>query len=55
MTSEDRDEMNRLCRLIQEETDPENFTALIEQLNTLLDNQEERLESRSKTPCSKSN
>lgn len=43
MTSEEREKMNRLCKLIQEEKDPERFTELIQELNELLEQKENRL------------
>jgi hypothetical protein len=55
MTSEDRDEMNRLCRLIQDESDPTKFSTLVEQLNNLLESQEERLEFETPKSRLKSN
>jgi hypothetical protein len=55
VTSEDREEMNRLCRLIQDEPDPAKFSALVEQLNNLLESQEERLESETPKSRLKSN
>jgi hypothetical protein len=51
MTSEDRAEMERLVRLIQDEQDPTTFTKLITQLNALLDKKDRRLNrgARNKT------
>jgi len=43
MTSEEREKMNRICRLIQDEKDPDKFNELIKQLNTLLGQKEPRL------------
>ena len=40
MTSEEREKMKRLCRLIQDESDPEKFTELIRELYELLDRKE---------------
>lgn len=44
MTSEEREKMNRICRLVQDESDPEKFTELIRELYELLDRKELRLE-----------
>lgn len=43
MTSEEREKMNQLCKLIQEEKDPDRFTELIQGLNELLEQKENRL------------
>lgn len=43
MTSEEREKMNKLCRQIQEEKDPNKFTELIRELNELLEKKEIRL------------
>lgn len=43
MTSEEREKMNRLCRLIQDESDPEKFMELVRELYELLDRKELRL------------
>jgi len=40
MTSEEREKMKRLCRLIQDESDPEKFTELIRELYEFLDRKE---------------
>jgi len=47
MTSEEREKMNRLCKLVQEEKDPGRFAELIQELNELLEQKESRLK---KTP-----
>jgi hypothetical protein len=43
MTAEERAEMERLCRLIQDERDPNKFTNLVFQLNSLFKRKELRL------------
>ena len=43
MTQQERERMDRLCRLIQSETDLARFTRLIEQLNDLLEDAEYQL------------
>lgn len=43
MTSEEREKMNRLCRLIEEEKNPDRFSVLIQELNELLEQKENRL------------
>jgi hypothetical protein len=43
MDTDQHQEMNRLCTLIQTEQNPDKFFALIEQLNDLLERKEERL------------
>ena len=45
MTAEERAEMQRLCRLIEEEKDHKKFSDLIDQLNSLLSHKESRLYS----------
>jgi hypothetical protein len=50
MTQEERDEMNRLCLLIQNEKDHQRFTDLIAQLNDLLDSKKRRLDDESHQP-----
>jgi len=45
MTSEEREKMNRLCWLIQDEKDPDKFNELIKQLNELLEQKELRLKA----------
>ena len=47
MTPEERAEVERLVRLIQEEKDHVKFLELITQLNDLLDRKERRLDNRS--------
>lgn len=44
MRPEEREHMYRLCRLIEKEQDPERFSALIKELNELLERKEQRLE-----------
>jgi hypothetical protein len=46
MTPEERERMNELCRQIQIEKDPAKFSALVEELNKLLEEKEERLQKR---------
>jgi hypothetical protein len=41
--------MYRLCTLIEKEQDPDRFSALIKELNDLLERQERRLETRPET------
>ena len=43
MNNEERQEMQHLCTLIQSEQDPVKFSALLEQLNDLLEQKEKRL------------
>lgn len=43
VTPEERERMNLLCRLIQEERDPKVFGALVAELDELLATKEERL------------
>jgi hypothetical protein len=51
MTSEEREEMNRLCRLIQDEKDHEKFAALIAKLLEVISRKERRMEEANrKTP-----
>ena len=45
MTSEERENMKHLCRLIQDEKDPDKFNELIKQLNDLLEQKELRLKN----------
>ena len=40
--------MYRLCRLIEKEQDPDRFSALIKELNELLERKEQRLEDHPK-------
>jgi hypothetical protein len=42
MTPEEREKMNRLCILIQSEQDPAKFTALMKELNELLESKGRR-------------
>jgi hypothetical protein len=46
MTSEERERMNQLCERIQIEKDTHRFTALVEQLNQLLEQTHRNLDSR---------
>lgn len=48
MTPDEREEMNRLCRLIQDEKDHQKFSTLIEKLIELIGHKERRLEERDK-------
>jgi hypothetical protein len=48
MTPEERERMNELCRQIQDEKGQKKFSALIEELNQLLANKDERLEKSSR-------
>jgi hypothetical protein len=43
MTPEEREEMNRLCELIQTEKDPNKFDNLVRELNNLLEAKHERI------------
>lgn len=43
MTTDERQEMERLCHLIQDEKDPDKFMELIAQLNRLFEKKEQRL------------
>lgn len=43
MNEEEREHMTRLCLLIQTEQDPSRFTALMLELNELLERNERRL------------
>jgi hypothetical protein len=44
MTPAEREEMNRLCCLIQDEKDPKRFMELVDELNKLFERKEKRLE-----------
>jgi hypothetical protein len=46
MTTEEREQMNLLCELIQIEQNPDRFMELVDKLNELLEHKEKRLESR---------
>ena len=48
MTPEERDRMNALCILIQNENDPKNFNCLIEDLERLLNTKRERIQASEK-------
>jgi hypothetical protein len=39
---EERERMNQLCVVLQSENDPEKFSALLQELNNLLDKKERR-------------
>jgi len=47
MTSEERDKMLVLCKLIQDEKDSVKLFDLVEELNKLLDQKSERIQPRS--------
>lgn len=49
MMLQERKEMDRLCRLIQSETDVAKFTRLVEQLDDLLSDVEYQLRCRKPT------
>jgi hypothetical protein len=49
MTPEEREKINQLVRLIQDEQDPATFTAMAEQLCELLDHKERRSKSKRDT------
>jgi hypothetical protein len=46
MTPEERDEMNRICKLIQEEKDHQRFSLLIAKLIEVIGRKERRLEEQ---------
>ena len=46
MTSEERERMYALCKLIQDEKDPKKFNDLIDELNKLLDEKRGRIQAR---------
>jgi hypothetical protein len=46
----EREEMNRLCRLIQDERDPAKFEKLVQKLIELLHTRELQLESPTQKP-----
>jgi hypothetical protein len=48
MTPEERDRMNALCILIQNENDPKRFNCLIEDLERLLNTKRERIHASEK-------
>jgi len=48
MTPDERERMNALCELIEKEQDHEKFVKLVQELNNLLENKEQRLEDPSK-------
>ena len=48
MTPDEREEMNRLCKLIQDEKDHQKFTTLIAKLIEVVARKERRLEERDK-------
>jgi hypothetical protein len=43
VTPEDREQMNLLCKRLQDENDPQKFGGLVNELDELLSTQEERL------------
>jgi hypothetical protein len=45
MTSDEREQMDRLCERIQIEKEPHAFTKLVEQLNELLERAHHRIDS----------
>lgn len=45
MTPEEREQMDELCKRIQEERDPQKFSELVAELDELLSTKEERLTS----------
>jgi ABC-type transporter Mla subunit MlaD len=49
MTSEERERMYALCKLIQDEKDPKKFNDLIDELNKLLDEKRGRIQARTKS------
>jgi hypothetical protein len=49
VTPEEREKINQLVRLIQDEQDPRKFTVLAEQLCELLDSKERRFVEERKT------
>jgi hypothetical protein len=46
MTPDEREEMNRLCRLIQDEKDHQKFSLLIAKLIEVIGRKERRLEDQ---------
>jgi ribosomal protein S6 len=48
MKPEERQRMYELCAMIEKEQDHERFLQLIEELNTLLERKEHRLEGKNK-------
>jgi hypothetical protein len=46
MTPEEKRWMDRLCRLIHAEQDPEKFSALVRELDAFLEERETRLKER---------
>lgn len=45
MTPEERDKMNALCLLIQNEKDPKKFNCLLAELDRLLTKKRERIQA----------
>ena len=50
MTPDERERMNLLCDQIAKEIDHNKFVKLVQELNDLLDNKEQRLEDSPKKP-----
>jgi hypothetical protein len=48
MTPEEREEMNQLCHLIQNEKDHQKFTSLIAKLLEVISRKERRMEEQEK-------
>ena len=48
MTPDERERMNQICLLIQTEKNPQRFTALVRELNELIDARERRFAEDSK-------
>ena len=48
MTPDEREEMNRICRLIQDEKDHEKFGLLIAKLLEVISRKERRMEKQDK-------
>jgi hypothetical protein len=44
----DTEEVKRVCKRIVEEQDPQSFSALVEELNTLLEDDSEQNQPKSK-------
>jgi hypothetical protein len=53
MTPEERERMNCLCRRIQDEKNPEQFSELVRELNELLAQKQHRIDSDSRTKLGK--
>jgi len=52
MTPEEAERMNWLCKRIQEEQDQRKFNELVNELNTLLEGKERRLQPELRKPQS---